>query len=261
MFRYHPSLSNFKIRVLSVSHSIELAAPGNTEHWPSKPLCLAGQRQIGHILWHRSSHIRTTSSSPSGAGNFWFCYRFDTGRGTLYMPRPSEPPAAKDCHDILIAKFIGSEAKVVLSRCLVPQIQQIMQRNSCRLEAFSPHVSIPWHKVKWTLAVYTLPHTLMRGAWRWGWAGVSWTFPRPCNIWRQWHCHSPHRGTACHPGSRKWPPIQACCRRHPLGSLVSRQWAEPCHDTLGRCNLGWPPVDQWCRCTSYGPTAWPANTQ
>ena len=39
---------------------------------------------------------------------------------------------------------------------------------------------------------------------------------------------------ACHPGSRKRPPHQACCRRHPLQSQFCRRWAEPCHYTWGR---------------------------
>ena len=38
-----------------------LTTPGSTEQWSSMRLCLAGQRQTGHILWHYSSCILTTS--------------------------------------------------------------------------------------------------------------------------------------------------------------------------------------------------------
>ena len=40
-----------------------------------------------------------------------------------------------------------------------------------------------------------------------------------------WDCLS----TAYHPGSRKWLPIQAWCRRHPLQSRFGHRWARTHH--------------------------------
>ena len=31
-------------------------------------------------------------------------------------------------------------------------------------------------------------------------------FPQATEIWQQWHCHSHHRSTTCHLGSREWSP-------------------------------------------------------
>ena len=50
----HPSIHpshpyTYHIKVLSVSRSIGLAAPGYVEHWLSMHLYLVGQRQSGHI--------------------------------------------------------------------------------------------------------------------------------------------------------------------------------------------------------------------
>ena len=47
--------------VISVSHSMGLAAPGNIAQWLSMHRCPVGQCQKGHIHWHYFSHIRTTS--------------------------------------------------------------------------------------------------------------------------------------------------------------------------------------------------------
>ena len=59
---------------------------------------LAGQRQTNPIRWHHSSHIRTMSLQDFLA--LWcrkpYVYdRLDTGRGTLYISRPSELLAVK----------------------------------------------------------------------------------------------------------------------------------------------------------------------
>ena len=44
-------------------------------------------------------------------------------------------------------------------------------------------------------------------------------------MWQQWHCHSPHWSTACHPDSRKWSPHQVCAFHiHCYGWC--RRWAE-----------------------------------
>ena len=100
-----------------------------------------------------------------------------------------------------------------------------------------------------------------RSAWSWEQAVVSWIFPRQCNLWQQWHCHSPHRITANHPDSRKWLPHLTWRLRHPLESLVCTLWPGTHFYTWGKCSSRWPPVDQWCCCTSYGPTACTASTR
>ena len=101
----------------------------------------------------------------------------------------------------------------------------------------------------------------MRGACWWRRARGSGTFLKPCNIWRKWHCHSPQRSTACHLGSRKWPPHQARYCGHPLETQVFCRWAEPYRCTWGRRSLGRPSFDQWCRCISCGPAACIASTR
>ena len=85
--------------------------------------------------------------------------------------------------------------------------------------------------------------------------GRSWTFPRPRNTWRKWHCHSPHQTKAQHVTQ-----VAECglCR-HPLQSQFCRRWAEPHHYTCCRHSLGWPPVTRWSHCTSFGPTAYTAS--
>ena len=78
---------HFEIRVLSVSHLMGLAAPGNVEHWLSIHLC----GQTGHIHWVLLQTFVPHLSrpfSPSGAMNHSVCDRFDTGSCTLYMSRP-----------------------------------------------------------------------------------------------------------------------------------------------------------------------------
>ena len=91
----------------------------------------------------------------------------------------------------------------------MPHIQRIMSRSlrqsRTSSSSFGPHISLPW---------------------RLGQARVSWTFPRPHSIWQQWHCHSPHRSTAYHQGSRKSLHHQAWCRRHPLRSQCGYRWAK-----------------------------------
>ena len=86
------------------------------------------------------------------------------------------------------------------------------------------------------------------------------TFHRPPNIWWQWHCHSPHWSTACHPDSRQWFVHQEWCHEHLLGSLVCRGWAHPCHDTWARPYFGRPQsltvmllhlCTQWSCCRFY----------
>ena len=57
MAAFSKSLYHFEIMVLPVSHSMDLATPGNVEHWLSMHLCLAGRSQKGHLYWHHYSHI------------------------------------------------------------------------------------------------------------------------------------------------------------------------------------------------------------
>ena len=125
--------------------------------------------------------------------------------------------------------FCSSESEGVSSLSLMPQIQQIMawslRQSRHSSGSFGPHIS--WSIAKQTQASYTLPHILgercleVRTL-----ARVSWTFPRPHNIWQQWHWHSPHRSTAFHPGSRKWLTHQTWCHRHPLQSQFGHRSAE-----------------------------------
>ena len=66
----------------------------------------------------------------------------------------------------LIPSFWSSEAEVVSTRSLVPQIQWIMalslQRSFISYEMFGSHVSLPWCRADWTQAVYTLSRTLVK---------------------------------------------------------------------------------------------------
>ena len=64
-----------------------------------------------------------------------------------------------------------------------------------------------------------------------GQARVSWTFPRSHSIMHQWHCHTLHRSTAYHLGSRKWRQHQAWCHRHSLQSQFV-QWRDSPRLTL-----------------------------
>ena len=96
----------------------------------------------------------------------------------------------------------------------------------------------------------------MRGVWWLRQERVSWTFSRPHNIWQQWHCHSPHRSTAYHLGSRKCFPHQAWCHQHPLQSQFGHRWAETRPYTWGRHSFRQEPIAWWCHCTSCGPTAY-----
>ena len=66
------------------------------------------------VLWVTNTDISLDTfrpclfrpSFPSGAGKRKVCDRFYTGRGTLYMSITSQLPAAKDCCNILNAKFL-----------------------------------------------------------------------------------------------------------------------------------------------------------
>ena len=51
------------------------------------------------------------------------------------------------------------------------------------------------------------------------------------------------------------------CQPGHIESLVCHRWAETHPYTWGRCSSRWPPVDQWCRCTSCGSTAFIVNTR
>ena len=51
------------------------------------------------------------------------------------------------------------------------------------------------------------------------------------------------------------------CHWHPLRSQFCRRWAGTWHHTCGRHSLGWPPVVQWCHCTSSGPTTCTVSTR
>ena len=60
---YHSSIQiHFQIKMLSMSHSMGLAATGYVEQGLSMHLCTMGQCQLGHTYWHRSSHIQTMFS-------------------------------------------------------------------------------------------------------------------------------------------------------------------------------------------------------
>ena len=48
-FTHHIHHSHFEIRMMSVSQSMVLAAPGNDEYQLSMRLCLAGQRKSGRV--------------------------------------------------------------------------------------------------------------------------------------------------------------------------------------------------------------------
>ena len=56
-------------------------------------------------LFIQSDNIFVCSSNPLVPG-IVLCDRFDTRRGTLHMPWPSEPHAAKDCCNILNTTFL-----------------------------------------------------------------------------------------------------------------------------------------------------------
>ena len=115
---------------------------------------------------------------------------------------------------------------------------------------------------EWTQALYTLPRTLGERCLEVRTGSSFLNFPQATQHQVAMALtHSPHQSTACHPDSRKWPPHQAWCLQHPLGSLVCRQWAETRLYTWGRYSSGRSPVGQWCRCTSCGPIACTASTQ
>ena len=60
---YHSSIQiHFQIKMLSMSHSMVLAATGYVEHGLSMHLCTVGQCQLGHTYLHRPSHIQTVFS-------------------------------------------------------------------------------------------------------------------------------------------------------------------------------------------------------
>ena len=79
----------------------------------------------------------------------------------------------------------------------MPQIQGNMiwsyrwSRWSSRL--FGPQVSLPCSIALWTQASYTLPHILSKRCLVVSTCKCFLNFPRPHNIWQQWHCHSPTR--------------------------------------------------------------------
>ena len=109
MKNHHNHHINFYIRVLPMSHSMGLAVPGYAEHLLSKHFCLVGQPRPGHNHCHSLDTFRpclSKPSFPSGTGKWKVCDRFDTGRSTLYKSIPSQSPAAKNCCNILNAKFL-----------------------------------------------------------------------------------------------------------------------------------------------------------
>ena len=89
---------------------------------------MASRPQILTSVFTHSYHVFLGLSHPlvPGIGR---SDRFDTGRSMLYMSIPSEPLTAKDCCDILNAKFYSSEAEGISSQFSVPQIQRVMAQS------------------------------------------------------------------------------------------------------------------------------------
>ena len=77
----------------------------------------------------------------------------------------------------------------------------------------------------------------MRSVWWLRQARVSWTFPGNGHQ-VQWHCHSLHWSTACHPDSRRWPLFQTWCHCHPLQSQFCHRWALP-HINICVADIAW----------------------
>ena len=109
---------SLQIGVLSVFHSMGLAVPGYLEHQLSIHLCLAGQRQIGHISPHTFRPCLPIPSFLSSAGKREVCDRFDTRRDPLYMAIPSRPPYLYLCCNNCYST-IPSETPTAKDRCNV----------------------------------------------------------------------------------------------------------------------------------------------
>ena len=79
---------------------------------------------------------------------------------------------------------------------LMPQIQWItawsLRRSRLSSCSLGPYVLLPYGaKLNECKPRTPCQVSWVRGIWRLGQAGVSWTFPRPYSIWQQWHCHGP----------------------------------------------------------------------
>ena len=114
----------------------------------------------------------------------------------------------------------------ILKSSIIPSL--FVKTRSSKDGVFVPHPLVG------ATIEHSLPNTLPHIVWWLGQARVSWTFPRPHNIGPQWHSHIPHQRTAYHLGSRKWLPLQAKCRKHPLQSQFSHGWAKTHAYTCGR---------------------------
>ena len=124
----NPSIHIY-IKVLSVSYSIGLAAPGYVEHWISMHLCLVGQRQPCHTYWHQSSHIQTMSSRASmfsSAGNRIVHHRF-VNFAHCKWPYPLNCWQQRANVIFSMPSFCSNQSEGASSLSLMPQIHRIMR--------------------------------------------------------------------------------------------------------------------------------------
>ena len=128
---YHSSIQiHSQIKMLSVSHSMGLAATGYVEHGLSIHLCTVGQCQLGHtdISLPTFRPCFPKHSLLSSAGKWKVCDRFDTGlsrrkrRTNVISSMPS---------------FFSHEPEGVSSLSLMPQIQRIMAQSLRRCRCSS----------------------------------------------------------------------------------------------------------------------------
>ena len=137
---------HFEIRVLSVFHSIGLAAPGNVKHQFPVRISLRGQCQLTtctDIILHTHGLCLSISFSPPSADNNLVCDKFGTGSGALCMSISSDPRLQRTAVISSMTSFWSSEAEDGSSRSLVPQIQRIMawslQQSHCMSKVFGLH--------------------------------------------------------------------------------------------------------------------------
>ena len=181
-----------------MSHSMRLVAPGYVEHWPSVHLYLVRQRQPGYIIdisLHTFISCLPRPSSLFSARNRKVCDSFDTRLGLLYMAIPSGSPSANDRCNIISIKFPSCWRWC----CFVSVFDATDPADLATVIAPEPlHFRVVWSPCFATDSRANVGLVHFAEYPRWEVSGGRRDkgfiiFPKPHNIWQQWHCHSPTR--------------------------------------------------------------------
>ena len=147
----------------------------------------------------------------------------------------------------LMLSLCRGQGEGVSSLSLIPQVQRItalsLWRSRRNSGSFSPIVSLPWSIAERTQASHTSPRILGERCLVVRTSKSFLNFPQATQHLAAMTLSQPLPEHIISPiGSRKWLPLETCCRRHPLESQFGHRWAETHAYTWGRYRLGLRPL-------------------